>query len=67
MLVSNVSSETGIDGSAEEIELAEVVARAERKAILAALAAEDDNKIEAAKRLGIGERTLWTKLKKYGL
>jgi two-component system response regulator AtoC len=67
MLVSNVSSETGIDGSAEEIELAEVVARAERKAILAALAAEDDNKVEAAKRLGIGERTLWTKLKKYGL
>ena len=56
-----------VDASSEGIELAEVVARAERKAILAALAAETDTQVEAARRLGIGERTLWTKLKKYGL
>ncbi len=39
----------------------------ERKTILRALAAASDNKVEAARLLGIGERTLWTKLRKYGL
>ncbi len=43
------------------------VSEAERKAILRALAAAEDNKAEAARLLGIGERTLWTKLKQYGL
>ena len=43
------------------------MAGAERKAILRALAATDDNKAEAATLLGIGERTLWTKLKKHGI
>ncbi len=37
----------------------------ERRLIVEALAATDDNKVAAAKRLGIGERTLWTKLKKH--
>jgi len=49
------------------LELEAAVAEAERKAILRALAATDDNKSRAAAVLGIGERTLWTKLKKYGL
>jgi transcriptional regulator with PAS, ATPase and Fis domain len=35
--------------------------------ILDALNASGDNKHAAAKLLGIGERTLWTKLKKYGI
>jgi transcriptional regulator with PAS, ATPase and Fis domain len=35
--------------------------------ILRALAVAGDNKAEAAALLGIGERTLWTKLKKHGL
>jgi two-component system response regulator AtoC len=39
----------------------------ERRLIVEALAASDDNKAAAAKRLGIGERTLWTKLKKHGV
>ena len=39
----------------------------ERRVILRALAATDDNKTEAAELLGIGERTLWTKLKKHGI
>ncbi len=49
------------------LDLAAAVADAERKAILRALGAADDNKAEAARLLGIGERTLWTKLKQYGL
>jgi|GEM_PF-6610 len=49
------------------LELDAVVSETERRAILRALAAAHDNKLEAARLLGIGERTLWTKLKKYGL
>ena len=54
-------------GEPGPIELAKVVAEAERSAILRTLAGTGDNKAEAAKQLGIGERTLWTKLKKYGI
>jgi DNA-binding NtrC family response regulator len=39
----------------------------ERRMILDALVASDDNKHKAAELLGIGERTLWTKLKKHGI
>ena len=48
-------------------DLAAAVAEVERKTILRALAASGDNKAEAATLLGIGERTLWSKLKKHGL
>jgi len=48
-------------------DLASAVAATERKAILQALAETGDDKAAAARRLGIGERTLWTKLKKHGL
>ncbi len=51
----------------EPLELAAVVGAAEKRAILRALAGARGNKIEAATLLGIGERTLWTKLKKYGI
>ncbi len=47
--------------------LADVVERAEREAILQALAASDDNKTRAAERLGISVRTLWYKLRRLGL
>lgn len=43
------------------------VEEAERHAILRALDETGDNKTLAADRLGIGARTLQTKLKKYGL
>ncbi len=43
------------------------VAQLERKLILRALAENGDNKAEAARRLGVSERTLWYKLKKYRL
>jgi two-component system response regulator AtoC len=39
----------------------------ERRSILEALAASGDQKTAAAKLLGIGERTLWSKLKKHGI
>ena len=48
-------------------DLAVAVDEIERKTILRALAATHDNKVEAARLLGIGERTLWTKLHKYEL
>jgi two-component system response regulator HydG len=54
-------------GAQDGYTLEPVVNEAERKAILRALAASADNKVEAARLLGIGERTLWTKLRKYGL
>jgi DNA-binding NtrC family response regulator len=50
-----------------QLDLAGAVAELERKTILRALAAADGNKPAAAKLLGIGERTLWSKLKKYGI
>ena len=47
--------------------LDEAVTQLERKLILRALAENGDNKAEAARRLGVSERTLWYKLKKYRL
>ena len=52
---------------ATSLDLAKAVGEVERKTILRALAAAGENKVEAASLLGIGERTLWTKLKKHGL
>ncbi len=39
----------------------------ERKLILRALAVAENSKAEAARLLGVSERTLWYKLKRYGL
>ena len=39
----------------------------EREAISLALRESDGNRRKAAERLGIGERTLYRKLKEYGL
>jgi DNA-binding NtrC family response regulator len=50
-----------------EYNLDRAVAEVERRLILRALAATDDNKAAASALLGIGERTLWTKLKRHGL
>jgi two-component system response regulator AtoC len=47
--------------------LGEAVEEFERRAILRALNETADNKAEAARRLGISERNLWYKLRKYGL
>jgi transcriptional regulator with PAS, ATPase and Fis domain len=50
-----------------DFSLEHAVNEAERKMILRALMETKDNKAAAASILGIGERTLWTKLKKHGL
>ena len=50
-----------------DLNLDHAVAETERKLILRALRQSNDSKVVAAGLLGIAERTLWTKLKKYGL
>ncbi len=50
-----------------DLNLEQAVDDLERRMILDALTATADNKHAAAKLLGIGERTLWTKLKKHGI
>jgi two-component system response regulator AtoC len=59
----------GIDApaAAESLALEPAVEELERKLILRALGASNDNKVQAARLLGISERTLWYKLKRYGL
>jgi len=54
---------------AEETSLAlePAVEALERRVILRALGATGDNKVQAARLLEVSERTLWYKLKKYGL
>ena len=51
----------------EGLLLAPAVEEVERRTILRALSAADDNKSQAARLLGVSERTLWYKLKRYGL
>jgi two-component system response regulator AtoC len=52
---------------ATELQLGPIVDAVERRTILRALHASRDNKAEAARLLGVSERTLWYKLKKHGL
>jgi two-component system response regulator AtoC len=53
--------------AADELRLGPAVDAVERKTILRALNAAGGNKAEAARVLGVSERTLWYKLKKHGL
>ena len=53
--------------SPEGLLLEPAVEAVERKLILRALGEAGDNKARAAKLLGVSERTLWYKLKRYGL
>ena len=55
------------DTAADNLQLDAAVEELERKLILRSLGAANDNKAEAARLLGISERTLWYKLKRYGL
>jgi two-component system response regulator AtoC len=60
-------AEAASEPVAEVMPLEPAVEELERKLILRALAATQDNKAEAARLLGVSERTLWYKLKKYAL
>jgi two-component system response regulator AtoC len=55
------------DDTPADLALSDAVDRFERLIILRTLDATHDNKAEAARRLGISERNLWYKLKKFGL
>jgi two-component system, NtrC family, response regulator AtoC len=52
---------------AESLLLEEQVIALEKRLITAALERSDDNKSAASRLLGVSERTLWYKIKKYGL
>jgi two-component system response regulator AtoC len=65
-LIRSLLPEEGLSGSLD-LNLDRALAETERKVILRALMETRDNKAAAAGLLGIGERTLWTKLKKHGL
>ncbi len=57
----------GTEPARVDVNLERALADLERRLILDALVATDNNKTTAAGLLGIGERTLWTKLKKHGI
>ena len=57
----------GAERPPRDLNLERSVVEAERDTILRALAESGNNKSRAAVLLGIGERTLFSKLKKYGL
>jgi two-component system response regulator AtoC len=56
-----------VGGSVGDGSLADAVDRLERRLLLQALDQTGDNKAQAARRLGVSERTLWYKLRKHGL
>jgi len=51
----------------EKVDLAEIIARTERRAIISALKKADGNRTKAADILGIAVRSLYYKLSKYGI
>jgi two-component system response regulator AtoC len=68
LLLPEPAPEAPVEESpSESLLLGPAVEALERKIILRALSAADDNKVQAAHLLGISERTLWYKLKRYGL
>jgi len=75
MLPAGVASSTGEEAAAAptatpeagDFALEPAVEEVERKLILRALGASGDNKAQAARLLGVSERTLWYKLKRYDL
>ena len=66
-LLPGVLQDAAPPAETASFELEPAVADLERKQILRALAAAQDSKAEAARLLGVSERTLWYKLKRLGL
>ena len=67
MLLPAAPTTLPAETAADSLRLDAAVEDVERKLILRALGAASDNKAEAARLLGVSERTLWYKLKRYGL
>ena len=61
------SSRPDPGGDVSDFRLDPAVEELERRLILRALQATGDNKVQAARLLGVSERTLWYKLKRYRL
>jgi two-component system response regulator AtoC len=66
VIPSSAPSASGT-GESESLVLEAQVSALEKRLITAALARSDDNKSAASRLLGVSERTLWYKIKKYGL
>jgi two-component system, NtrC family, response regulator AtoC len=67
LLRSFLAAAPSVGASVRSHDLEQAIAELERRMILDALAASGNDKPAAARLLGIGERTLWTKLKKHGV
>jgi two-component system response regulator AtoC len=67
LLLPQTTSTPPVNAGEETLALEPAVEELERKMILRALSAANDNKAQAARLLGVSERTLWYKLKRYGL
>jgi len=61
------SGGAALGGAGEGLALEPAIEELERKLVLKALAAANDNKSQAARLLGVSERTLWYKLKRFRL
>ena len=66
-LLRSLLPEQSAEAASVDLDLDRALGEVERKLILRALMETNGNKAAAAVRLGIGERTLWTKLKKHSL
>jgi two-component system response regulator AtoC len=66
MILPGLGGDAVEDGP-DELRLDPALAAVERKLILRALQTSGDNKAEAARLLGVSERTLWYKLKRHRL
>ncbi len=66
-VIPSSAPSAGGAGESESLVLEEQVAALEKRLITAALERSDDNKSAASRLLGVSERTLWYKIKKYGL
>ena len=69
LITSNIPTEgsTTVDATSMEVESSTTMEEMELKLIEKVLAETNRNRKEAARQLGIGERTLYRKLIKYGL
>jgi len=66
-LLPSLEAPASAESPVENLQLEPAVEQLERKLILRALGAAGNNKAETARLLGVSERTLWYKLKRYGL
>ncbi len=67
VLLPQAAAVRAAEATSDVLQLEPAVEELERKLILRALGVAGNNKAEAARLLGVSERTLWYKLKRYAL